>query len=755
MRDNLSVIIAVIIGVIVIVFIPVITVLQYQNNVAYNLALSLTTEFVEGIKQNGKISAEDYETFLEKLKTTSNSFNVELEARRQQMVKGTDENGQPIVETLQRPIEGGVEDYKSSIEYTEENLIDFTEDIFNTFYKDNDGDGTIDETGTYTFKKNDEIYVNVYNTNITMLDRFTSAIFGTEITNPKKVNISLGGKIFGTTQTSFVQTDFANVYAPYVRIQIPEDQIDKAGYAWKWVNLKYGQLAQEEEKYKKAFIGDEAWSIEFDVTIRNAKNLFRVSKYYFENNDGTVNTAVIKSNSFVGEIAGFVTEYIQTNEFVASNILTKDVTYEPENDLLTFTIEMSDIYLNSYEPDAFFSVTIKPGFVAGVGNSLSASSTSEPFLMEVPMEDGAPKINAISMPPKIVQNDFVEFELIATDMSGIRSFKLDEEYRNNFKDYISGFTCKEAYVVPDDKKYRVHIYQIQEDENANTDDNCIIIPAGVAEDNEDNESVYTEIELPAIEPDSQNPKVSFTYTIYTKDGEEKNEKVIRPGEKLSIELTIEDDSNYYYGNTAFANNNMEKLLYSINFTKDVPGLGSLAVLTKEDKELKEYVKLRVSGIEISGKVTMVAEIENFPELNSNSFKISIPAGCVSDKTGKTNSRYDNNDYIAYTTEFKISNREYRIEGNNLTITIETSKPITNIDTLDSSIISLTDVSAENIVVNPRTDSSFEINFINITFTNINNAKIVIKKGALKSSYNDELPIKDEEISLKDVLENAH
>ena len=97
MRDNLSVILAVIIGVIVIVFIPVITVLQYQNNVAYNLALSLTTEFVEGIKQNGKISAEDYETFLEKLKTTSNSFKVDIEARRYQMVKGTDENGKPIV----------------------------------------------------------------------------------------------------------------------------------------------------------------------------------------------------------------------------------------------------------------------------------------------------------------------------------------------------------------------------------------------------------------------------------------------------------------------------------------------------------------------------------------------------------------------------------------------------------------------------------------------------------------------------------
>ena len=103
---------------------------------------------------------------------------------------------------------------------------------------------------------------------------------------------------------------------------------------------------------------------------------------------------------------------------------------------------------------------------------------------------------------------------------------------------------------------------------------------------------------------------------------------------------------------------------------------------------------------------MVAEIENFPELESDGFEISIPAGCVSDKTGKTNSRYDNNDEIAYTTEFKISNREYSVEGNNLTITIETSKPITNIDTLDSSIISLTDVSAENITVNKLTESSF-------------------------------------------------
>ena len=46
---------------------------------------------------------------------------------------------------------------------------------------------------------------------------------------------------------------------------------------------------------------------------------------------------------------------------------------------------------------------------------------------------------------------------------------------------------------------------------------------------------------------------------------------------------------------------MENLLYSINFTEDIPGFGSLAVLTKEDKVLNEYVKLRGSRIRYRDK----------------------------------------------------------------------------------------------------------------------------------------------------------
>ena len=740
MRDNLSVIIAVIIGVIVIVFIPVITVLQYQNNVAYNLALSLTTEFVEGIKQNGKISAEDYETFLEKLKTTSNSFNVQIEARRQKMVKGTDENGNPIVEMLQRPadingdgviIEGEVENYKSSIEYTEENLIDFTDEILQELYvgSDKNNNGTIeaDEKGTYPFEKNDEIYVNVYNTNITMLDRFTSAIFGTEITNPKKVNISLGGKIFGTTQTSFVQTDFANAYAPSVEIVIPSGG---SGRVWETATIQIGQLEATQKKYKKAVLSTINSKMSFGVRIRNAKNFFRNSDYNLEDNEGNFNRNVIlPGGKFNSYILKRLPNFIQTNDFTATDIEFVYGEYNAKKDTFEFKFYLSGIYLSIYEPDAFFSITIKPGLVAGVGNSLSASVTSEQFLIDVPNEDGAPKIHLTSLPSQIVEGDLVTFELSATDMSGVSYFNFDEES-------ISGFEYDSISIKPDSKsQYTISIYNIRENAQKKPDDNIIYIPSKAAMDYTNTYSDMKIFNIGEIFKDTQKPEVSLTYKV---NGEDKNQ--IQTGDRFTIEVKIQDNSNSWLSSW-LTTSNLRNLRNAIKFYQ-----GNEELKTTDNTTLNSKLNIVHGGYEFDSRTaTIIFEISSFPEVapsinGAQAFNIKIPAGTVKDLAGNSNNEYVSQ-YITY--NYFIAYITYSADGNNnLTIKVETPKAIANIDELDASnVITLHHAIAENIAITKIDNASFEINISNIQVVEgmKDLARVDINKEVLKSDANELLP----------------
>lgn len=740
MRDNLSVILAVIMGVIVIVFIPVITVLQYQNNVAYNLALSLTTEFVEGIKQNGKISAEEYETFLEKLRTTSNSFNVELEARRYQMVKGTDENGTPIVEELQRPadvngdgvkVEGEVENYNSSIEYTEENLIDFTDEILQELYvgSDKNNNGTIeaDEKGTYPFEKNDEIYVNVYNTNVTMLDRFTSAVFGTQIVNPKKVNISLGGKIFGTTQTSFMQTDFANAYAPSVIIDIPNGT--GVGFVWQTEKIQIGQLESSKEEYKKAVLSRIDSEMYFCVTIRNAKNFFRNTKYNFEDENGEFRKSEILSRGeFNDYILKTIPDFIQTNDFTATDIRIVYGGYTPEKDELVFKFYLSGIYLSNYEPDAFFSITIKPGLVAGVGNSLSASVTSEQFLIDVPNEDGPPKIHLSPLPEKIVEGDFIEFTLSATDMSGISYFNFDETW-------IKGIGYTRIDLIKNSKnQYRVFIYGIKEDDKEDPNDNKIILPAGAAMDYENNYNDEEILKIGKIDKDTQKPEVSLTYKI-----NDQNKNQIETGDKFTLEIKIQDNSNSWIPNW-LTMSNVASLRNAIQFHQGYDEVKTVSGDTLNSKldiiDMKYDIESRIA--------TIILEIPSFPEVapaknGGQAFTITIPSGVVKDLANNSNNAYTSQ-YITY--NYFVAYITHLADGNNLKITVETPKKIANIDELEASnVVTLHHATADSITITKIDDKSFEINILNIQVSPdmMASARVEINKEVLKSEANELLP----------------
>lgn len=772
MRDNLSVIIAVIIGVIVIVFIPVITILQYQNNVAYNMALSLTTEFVENIKQNGRVTAEEYENFLAKLKTTSNSFKVEIEAHRQQLVKGIDENGNPVVEELVIPgdvnndgviVEGENVKYDSSIEYTDENLIHFTDDILQELYvgSDKNNNGAIEENeiGIYSFEANDEIYVNVYNTNITTLDKFTSAVFGTQIVNPKKVNISLGGKIFGETQTSFMQTDFANAYAPSVEIMIPLKSAQHTSSVWETTTVNIGQLASTGKEYKKAVLPTIGSEMIFGIRVSNAKNLFRNSDYTFEKEDANGNIvfnkeAFLSGGTFKDDIVNRLTTFIQTNGFTASNVRFVFGDYNTRKDELVYKFYLSGIYLSNYEPDAFFSITIKPGLAAGVGNSLSASVTSEEFLIDVPNEDGPPKIHLTSLPSTIVEGDLVTFKVSATDMSGVSYFNFD-------KSWIRGFKYDRIDIVKDNKsQYTVSIYGIKEDLIPGS--NIITIPAKAAMDYEEIYSEATVLNIGNILDDTEKPQVSIAYTI---NGVKKDK--IEQGDTLGIEIKIMDNSNYWLQD--WLNSNVMTLYNKIDFLM-YTGENFEEVKVKErnifglNKTFKVYLLekgyinpdsnnlIKSYGYDFDTRTaTILLEISDFPAITNDHFVISIKDGAVVDVNENGNDKVES-PIILYDT-FEITETSFTATGNNVTILVEASQNITNITNITNKIVSIIGATSDSILVNKKTDKSFEIEILNIKLKpeyTISTAKIVLNKQILESVKGGLFPKNNIETYLKDI-----
>lgn len=720
MTDNISLILSVIIGSIVIVFIPVITILQYQNNVTYNMALSLTTEFVENVKQKGTVTAKEYEEFLDKLMTTSNNFKVEIEAHKRQLVKDLDEDGNYTTQTGIRPedINGdGIidedekQEYESSISYTDEELIDFTDEILDKLYG---------ADGIYRFEQNDEIYVNVYNTNITMLDKFTSAIFGTSMDDVKKINISLGGKIFATESTEFTQTDFATTYAPYLKINIPE------GDNWTTVSVGLGGLLYSGE-YPKAELSTIGETIKFSVTLYNARYLFGNTSLPME--DSAAVRAYFESAEGASKISG----YIKTNGFTADNIKAKWVNYNATENKLDFELHLSGIYLQDYSEDALFSITIRPGFASGPGTSLSASVTSSEFLVGVPFDDGPPAIFLSALPSKIVTGDNIMFEIVATDLSGVTRFDLNmDEFKKGT--YISGFGYESLMISKEGQyKYRVYINGIKD----KAGDNTITIPQNVATDNLGQQNSKQVLGFPNIRTDSNAPEILSV--LFTVDGNKVT--TLFGGETVKITVQIWDDSNYSDISEVYFKNN-------IKFTNS----SGDEVKTYDGKRLNDYITTTSvtgpMGAE-STVVTVDMTISSFPDITSDNFKMVVPSGMIKDKADYKNVEYKSESIIFMAFDIKYTVN--MLENNSAKILITSNKSISNIDEIDSEIVELDGISAQSITVNKISSTSFEINLTQIVSDDLASTAVVIKEGSIHSPYGAQLSNEEIYINLEGLL----
>lgn len=174
MRDNLSIVITVIVLVLLMVIFPLYNFFERQDDMSYNLVLKSTTNFVDQVMNNGYIDQNTYDKFVTELANTGNVYDIQIEAHRKVLIDAD------ITDT-----------------YVEQSYIDYSDDIFNAIDTTSTNDSNlmkkILKNNIYLFNPKDEIYVKVKNSNTTM----AASLFNTIVPASKKtrIEVNYGGII--------------------------------------------------------------------------------------------------------------------------------------------------------------------------------------------------------------------------------------------------------------------------------------------------------------------------------------------------------------------------------------------------------------------------------------------------------------------------------------------------------------------------------------------------------------------------------
>lgn len=167
MKDNLSIVITVIVLVLLMVIFPLYNFFERQDNMSYNLVLKATTNFADQVMNNGYIDQNTYDKFVTELGNTGNVYDIEIEAHRRVLTQAND----------------------GSDVYEEQSYIDYNDDIFNAI-ESNTSSNLMEKklkNNIYFFNPKDEIYVKVKNSNTTM----AGALFNAIIPSSSKTRIAI------------------------------------------------------------------------------------------------------------------------------------------------------------------------------------------------------------------------------------------------------------------------------------------------------------------------------------------------------------------------------------------------------------------------------------------------------------------------------------------------------------------------------------------------------------------------------------
>lgn len=82
MGDSLITIVTIILAAILLFVFPMITLADRTDDISQIAVQTATVEFVDGVRQTGKITQDNYDDFIQTITSTGNNYSVDLELRR-------------------------------------------------------------------------------------------------------------------------------------------------------------------------------------------------------------------------------------------------------------------------------------------------------------------------------------------------------------------------------------------------------------------------------------------------------------------------------------------------------------------------------------------------------------------------------------------------------------------------------------------------------------------------------------------------
>lgn len=301
MNETISIVISAILVTLLIVLLPLVNILERQDNIAYNVVLTLTTNFIDDVRSKGFIDKELYYKYIEKIANTGNIYDISIEAHKKILFASDDSNSK------------------------------FEEDTI--IYNKHDVEKKLNDDGIYEFEIGDEFYIKIVNTNIpssSIIYRFLAK------TNEYKViNINYGGVINKVNRALYEKSVKDYEHVPNISIGIPKNEAnDTPGVSN--IHGTYRYFFDLSENVNK--------SIKLKVILKNF-NIFTIS----ENKQILVND--LKDYIYIKGIDDYIIDILDESGNQLTNIETID-------GQCTFYIKISGIRIDASYDTA--SVIILP-----------------------------------------------------------------------------------------------------------------------------------------------------------------------------------------------------------------------------------------------------------------------------------------------------------------------------------------------------------------------------------------------------------
>lgn len=211
MRDSFSLILATIFLVVLIIILPLYNFFERQDDMSYNIALKSVTMFVDEVAENGYLNQDMYNRLIDRLSSTGNTYDIELEAQKKIITRDPDTTEEKYIEQFKAYYNKDI--FTDGITGTS-NIVEKENSLVN---------------GVFFFDKGDKFLVHVKNTNTTMASSLLNIL--TRNINNEKVNILYGSTIKKNNwEKAEVSQLFQSDILITIELETPNDPDEKNGY---------------------------------------------------------------------------------------------------------------------------------------------------------------------------------------------------------------------------------------------------------------------------------------------------------------------------------------------------------------------------------------------------------------------------------------------------------------------------------------------------------------------------------------------